>query len=185
MRSHFLVHIFGEPIERIRGNRDGLLRGCFAGRDGLGHQAHAERRTDAADGTEARRAVGAKGFVESFAGNSGGLGDLRHAARAGNVPQRRSQPESRSDRWRCSPRCQGTARGRIQATRPREWFFSSLPFRCMTENIPKCNRTATARSGSFRNLKIDSSDLFDRPRFLQFQLGRCDPLRCQDASRRE
>ena len=68
--------------------RGRLSSGCFAGRDRLGHQAHAESGTDAADGFKAWRAVGAQGFVESFAGNSGGLGGLRHAARAGNVARR-------------------------------------------------------------------------------------------------
>jgi hypothetical protein len=37
--------------------------GCLASRHGLGHQAHAQRRTDPADGIETRRAVWAKGSV--------------------------------------------------------------------------------------------------------------------------
>ena len=76
-------------------------RGGLPSRNWLGHQTHSECCADAADSVESRRAIGAEGFVESFTGDSGGLGDLRHAAR-GQCPQgpkqegrRHSLPEFR------------------------------------------------------------------------------------------
>ena len=51
----------------------------------LNHQSNAKRGTDAVDRVEARRAAGPQGFVQRFPGDACRLGDLGHAAGAGNV----------------------------------------------------------------------------------------------------
>jgi hypothetical protein len=59
--------------------------------DSLRHQAHPQGRADTADGIEARLSIGAQRFIQRLAGEARGLGNLAHAASAGDVAQRGSQ----------------------------------------------------------------------------------------------
>lgn len=57
----------------------------------LSDEAHAEGGADSGNGLEAWCAVGPQSFVEGFARDAGGFGDLGHAASAGDLAQRRCE----------------------------------------------------------------------------------------------
>ena len=58
----------------------------------LGNQLDPQSRTHAADGLEARVCIGAQGLVQRLAGHARRLGDLGHAARTRDRPQRIGEP---------------------------------------------------------------------------------------------